>query len=132
MNNATTLTKLNVYYGWAKLNKIRRRPAISVIYENELNAQFSERAKNTLNRLQHTIYVRKQTTDEAADGKHENRIFTEFSLFLDDKKIKGDLDYLLKINFEKDQFNVSEKERETIRKQLKGSFKRLYERGVKL
>jgi uncharacterized protein YpuA (DUF1002 family) len=108
MTKNTELSDLNVYYGWSVINRIRKKIAISVIFENENHFGGEERRMNTVNRLQNTCYVRKQTIDEAEDGKHANRVLTEYSLFLHDKQINGNLDLLLKTNYQADINNVPE------------------------
>lgn len=119
------LSNLNVYYGWSKLNKTRKKRAISVIFENCQGAR--NRGAWLLKRMQHTFYVRKQTKGEASDGPYSTRIFTEYSLFIDLKPFHGDLEECLKCNFEADQNNVPEEEREKIRTELRKGFKIAYE-----
>ena len=118
--------KLKVYYGWCTLNKIRKRPALSVIFENTKECAYSERAKNVLKKMQVTFYERFQTEGEAKDAVHSNRIFTEYNIFLDDKKINGDLDYLLEQNKRADINNVRPAELERIREALMTGFKQVY------
>ena len=122
MNNE--LSNLKVYYGWSKVNKIRKKVAISVVFENERNIKFDERAQRTLRRLQDTVYERKQTIAEAEDGKKQNRIFTEYSLFLKDKPFFEDLDKLLDANRQADQYNVPEIELNKIEDALRKGFKK--------
>ena len=76
--------------------------------------------------MQDTCYVRKQTVGEAADGGYKNRIFTEYSLFIDEKPFNGDLESVLQCNYESDQNNVSPDELELIRKALRDGFKKSY------
>ena len=115
------LSKLNVYYGWSVVNRIRVKPALSVIFENEEGV--SERKMNTIKRLQKTCYVRKQTIEEAEDGKKQNRILTEFSMFLMQKPVYGNVEALLDANYQADINNVSERELVEIRKALKKGFR---------
>ncbi|MFV0392422.1 MAG: hypothetical protein ACK5KP_11165 [Paludibacteraceae bacterium] len=119
------LSNLKVYYGWARLNKVRRQPAISVMFENTIEAR-SERGMNTVKRMQHTIYERFQTVHEADDGAKENRILTEFSIFLFDKKVKGNLEFLLEQNSIADENNVPEDIRKEIKNALRSEFKQVY------
>lgn len=99
------LSDLKVFYGWSRMNKIRKKRAISVIFENCQGAR--NRGEQLLKRMQDTCYVRKQTVGEAADGGYKNRIFTEYSLFIDEKPFNGDLESVLQCNYESDQNNVS-------------------------
>jgi hypothetical protein len=115
------LSKLNVYYGWSVVNKIRIKPAISIIFENTSGE--SERNQNSIKRLQKTCYVRRQTVEEAEDGKKQNRSLTEYSLFLMQKPFYGDVDMLLETNYQADINNVPEPVLNEIRKALKEGFK---------
>lgn len=109
----------SVYYGWAKINKIRKKEAISVIFENDY---IPERNKNSVSKMQNTVYVRRQTPGEEKDAQLSNRAFTEYSIFMDDKKIKGSLNLALKQNFLADENNVSEEERLLIKEALKKKY----------
>ena len=56
------------------------------------------------------------------DGVQQNRMFTEFSIRMDSKEIKGNLEKALQINSEADKNNVSEKERDLIREKLRTEY----------
>lgn len=114
--------KMKVYYGWAKITGIRKRIAISVMYENDIQGCRSERGQRCLKTIQETVFERYQTKDEEEDGKKENRIFTEYSIFFDDKKIKGSLEKILYINSEADKNNVSKSVRFNISEALRKAF----------
>lgn len=108
---------MRVYYGWSKVNKIRKKEALSVIYEN------AEKIKEGyIGKFQDTVYVRKQTPEEEADGKTATRVLTEYSIFFDDKKINRSLEKILLVNNQADQNNVSKREREEIQDSLKKAF----------
>ena len=111
---------LRVFYGWSKINKVRKNEAISIIYENR--PQRAEKVDAFLNRMQETVYVRIQTDDEMLDGLQQNRMFTEFSIRMDSKEIKGNLTKALAVNSEADKNNVSEKERDLIREKLRTAY----------
>ena len=111
--------RLRVYYGWAKLAKIRKREAISVIYENQEGVADHHRMGKVLQKVQHTVCWRYQTDEEAEDAKYINRVFTEYSIFMDDKKIKGSLENALRENSLADQKNVSLAERTRIANELR-------------
>lgn len=123
--NPSKLSDLNVYYGFARINKTRKKRAISVIFENCQGAR--NRGAWLLNRMQDTCFVRKQTELEAEDGKYSNRIFTEYSLFIDEKPFNGDIESALQCNYEKDSNHVYDSDRECIRKALRDGFKRIYQ-----
>lgn len=118
----TKCSRLKVYYGWTKVNKIRKREAISVIFENESGAGEHSRYSKTLHKLQDTVFVRYQTEDEAKDAAAHNRVFTEYSIFLDDKTINGDLQKALNANEEADKNNVSKEMSLEIRNALQRNY----------
>ena len=125
MTNNAELSSKNVYYGWSSINRIRKKVAISVIFENDDNYGGLERRMKTVKRLQDTCYTRKQTVSEAEDGINCNRILTEYSMFLDDKQINGNLEKLLEANHQADINNVSEAVLIEIKEALRKSFKHI-------
>ena len=114
--------KLKVYYGWAKIGNVRKKRALSVMFENEMLGCRSERGQRGLRTIQDTVFERYQTDEEMTDGKSQNRIFTEYSLSLDEKPINGSLKKCLLINSEADKNNVSKAMRERISEALRKSF----------
>ena len=92
---------LRVFYGWAKVGKIRKKEAISVIFENDEMRE--EKTLRAIAKYQHTVYVRQQTETELKDAIGATRMFTEYSIFLSDKKLKGSLELALKANSEADK-----------------------------
>lgn len=115
----TSKVRLRVYYGWAKLGKVRKREGISIIYENTEGVADHHRMGKVLTKAQHTVCWRYQTEAEAKDATQINRVFTEYSVFLDDKKIGGSLEAALRQNSIADQKNVSLSERKRIADQLR-------------
>ena len=114
------MSNLRVWYGWAKLNKIRKREAISVIFEN--GKQSSERTDGFIRKMQNTVYVRYQTDEEAKDAEGKSRMFTEYNIFMDDKAIRNSLDFALWENSEADANNVSANERAVIEAKLRAAY----------
>lgn len=110
---------MKVYYGWTKLNKVKKHEAISVIYENCFVPERSEWSRKA---AQKTVYVRNQTKEEEKDAMYCNRVYTEYSILLDSKEVGGSLENALNINYEADKNNVSKAEREKIREALKREF----------
>lgn len=110
---------LRVFYGWAKINKIRKKEAISVIFENDGGFEKNEKKVKL---YQNTVYTRFQTKKEMEDAEMSNRTFSEYSIFLDDKQIKGSLKKALEINFLADKKNVAKEVREEIRRLLEKDF----------
>lgn len=111
---------LRVFYGWARLGKIRKKEAISVIFENDRMRE--ERTMKAIAKYQDTVYVRQQTPDEKRDADGATRMFTEFSVFLSDKRIKGSLQRALQQNSEADRKNVSQKELAEIANKLREAY----------
>ena len=112
---------LKVFYGWSRINAVRKKISLSVVFENTLEAR-SKRGETTLSRIQETCYVRYQDEGEMESGRHASRIFTSFDLMLEDKPINGSLQRILQINSDADQYHVSAKEREKISEALKKAF----------
>lgn len=116
------MSKLRVFYGWAKLGTFRKKEAISVIFENEPNTDCRRRTSTMLQKLQNTVISRFQTEDEAKDAAHSSRMFTEYSIFLEDKKIGGSLKEALRVNSESDRNNVSQQKRKEIAAELRRAY----------
>ena len=110
---------LRVFYGWAKINKIIKKEAISVIFENDGGFEKNEKKVKL---YQNTVYTRFQTKKEMKDAEMSNRTFSEYSIFLDDKQIKGSLKKALEVNFLADKKNVAKEVREEIRRLLEKDF----------
>lgn len=114
--------KLKVYYGWSRIGNVRKKRALSVMFENDAQGCRSDRGQRCLRTIQDTVIERYQTDEEMADGKRQNRIFTEYSLFLDEKPINGSLERCLLINSEADKNNVSKAMSEKIAEVLRKAF----------
>lgn len=114
--------KLKVYYGWARIGGVRKKRALSVMFENDAQGCRSDRGQRCLRTIQDTVIERYQTDEEMADGKRQNRIFTEYSLFLDEKPINVSLERCLLVNREADKNNVSKDVREKISDALQKAF----------
>lgn len=114
--------KLKVYYGWSRIGNVRKKRALSVMFENDAQGCRSDRGQRCLRTIQDTVIERYQTDEEMADGKRQNRIFTEYSLFIDEKPINGSLERCLFINSEADKNHVSKYMRERISEALRKSF----------
>ena len=117
------MSRLKVYYGFSKINKIQKREAIQVTFENEQGAgSEGTRSGKTLRKLMNIVTERYQTEQEASDASSHNRMFTSYFVFFDNKKINGSLKKALQVNSEADKNHVSEKERKKIADKLKTSF----------
>lgn len=116
------MEKLKVYYGWAKIGNVRKKRALSVMFENEKQGCRSDRGQRVLRTIQDTVIERYQTKEEENEGRKQNRIFTEYSLFLDEKPINGSLERCLLINNEADRNHVSKAVRDKISDALRKAF----------
>lgn len=115
--------RLKVYYGFSKINKIQKREAIQITFENEQGAgSDTSRSGRQLRKLMDIVTERWQTQQEASDASMHNRVFTTYYVFLDDKKIGGSLKRALLANSEADKNHVSEKERKIIMEKLERAF----------
>lgn len=108
---------LRVFYGWSRVNKIRKKEAISVVFENE--SQREEKTMKFIKKMMDVVYVREQTDNEKIGVEKAIRMFTEYSVFLNEKKFQGSLELALKHNSESDANNVSSEERELIMQKLR-------------
>lgn len=112
--------KLPVYYGWAKLNKIAKREALTVIFLNDITPpRISKDGYDGVTRYIDVCAMRYQTDGEREDARLSNRLYTVYSIFMDDKHIRGSLDAALHTNFMADKNNVSEKDRKEIMEKLR-------------
>lgn len=116
------MEKLKVYYGWAKIGNVRKKRALSVMFENDIQGCRSDRGQRCLRTIQDTIIERYQTKEEENEGRKQNRIFTEYNLFLDKNPINGSLEKCLMINNEADRNHVSKAMRDKISEALRKAF----------
>ena len=116
------MSELKVYYGWAKIGNVRKKRSLSVMFENEVQGCRSDRGQRCLKTIQETVFERYQTEEEEMDARQQNRIFTEYCLFLDEKPIKGSLEKCLQINNEADKNHVSKAMRDKIEEALRKAF----------
>ena len=115
--------RLKVFYGWSKINKIQKREAIAVAFENEeLAGDECRRSGKSLRKTMTICYERFQTEAEMKEAKSYNRVFTVYNIFLDDKAINGSLDRALKVNSESDKNHVGIEERKRISEKLRTEF----------
>ncbi len=115
--------RLKVYYGFSKINKIQKREAIQITFENEQGAgSDTSRSGRQLRKIMDIVTERWQTQQEASDASMHNRVFTTYYVFLDDKKIGGSLKRALLANSEADKNHVSEKDRANIKERLECAY----------
>lgn len=119
----TSPARLKVYYGWSKINKIQKREAIAIAFENAEGAGWeNSRSGKSLRKTMTICYERYQTKEEMKDAAFHNRMFTTYNVFLDDKRIGGSLKKALADNAEKDRNHVSATESRKIAEALKTAF----------
>ena len=82
----------------------------------------SDRRQRCLRTLQDSKFKQNKTDEKEKEGKRQNRIFTEYSLFIDEKPINGSLERCLLINREADKNNVSKDMSERISEALRNAF----------
>lgn len=116
------MEKLKVYYGWSRIGAVRKKRALSVMFENDKMGCRSDRGQRCLRTLQDTVFERYQTNEEEKEGKKQNRIFTEYNLFLDERPIDGSLERCLLVNSEADKNHVSKAVRDKIVEALRKAF----------
>lgn len=112
--------KLRVFYGWVKLGKVRKKEGISIIFENDRQNEI--RTFQFVNKMQETVYTRFQTEEEMLDAEGKNRMYTEYSVLMEDKGVQGSLKTALEINSIADKNHVSKRERNTISEKLKAAY----------
>ena len=118
-----TRERLPVYYGWAKQNKIQKREALTVIFLNDWpGPRLSKDGYDGVTKWIEPVYKRWQTEAELSDADYVNRMYTSYSIFMDDKKVNGSLEAALDANFKADRNHVPEKERNTIRQLLRDKY----------
>ena len=112
-----------VYYGWAKLNKVQKKEALTVAFENEPGAgQETSRASKSLRKVMDIVCERVQTPEEASDAADSNRCFTRYNVFLNDKAVKGSLARMLRENRKADENNVPPEVLDEIETKLRSRF----------
>lgn len=116
------MSKLKVYYGWSRIGNVRKKRALSVMFENEIQGCRSDRGQRCLRTIQDTVIERYQTDEEEKEGSQQNRIFTEYGLFLDERPINGSLEKCLLINYEADRNHVTKAMRDRISDALRKAF----------
>ena len=115
--------QLKVYYGFSKINKIQKREAICIDFENEQGAgSENSRSGKSLRKRVEIVAERFQTPGETADAAHCNRVFTEYLIFMDDKRIGGSLEKALRANIDADSKNVPMEELKTIADKLRREY----------
>ena len=112
-----------VYYGWARLNKVQKREALTVAFENEPGAgQPTSRSSGTLRKVMDVVFERVQTAGEASDAASASRCFTRYDIFMDSRTIGGSLARALRENRIADMKNVTPETLDEIETRLRERF----------
>lgn len=121
--NKAVIQNLPVYYGWAKLNKIQKREALMVIFLNDQTGpRVGKDGQDGVTRFMVPVYKRWQTDEEKQDAKQSIRTYSAYSIFMDDKAVRGSLEAALEANFKADKNHVPEGERLKIKKLLRDNY----------
>lgn len=120
-NARIVMERLKVYYGWSKLGKVRKKRSLCIMFENDLSCR-KERGMRVLNTMMNSVIERYQDAEEAKEGRLQNRIFTKYELFLDEKPFYGSLSRLLSVNSEADRNHASKELRDRISDALRKAF----------
>lgn len=117
------MRNLPVYYGWAKVNKIQKREALTVIFLNDIpGPRQTKDGYDGVTKWIEPVYKRLQTEAEMSDADHVNRMYTSFSVYMDNKRFGGSLEAVLEYNLEADKNHVPETERKKIMELLRTSY----------
>lgn len=114
--------KLKVYYGFDRLNKVMKKPAVSIVFTN--SPDYIDKLDGKVRQRINVVHERYQTEAEMTDAPKSNRVFHTYTYFILEKPWKGDLEAVLNENFHADEEHVSLEERELIRKKLREAGKR--------
>lgn len=120
--------KLRVFYGVSKINKILKKRAIAVMFENDEGPD--DKNLRAVSRWMHIVHVRFQTSDEKEGAIGRIRMFHTYYMFIDEKPYKGDWNAALHNNFLADENHVSEKERQLIKEKLKTALREHYDLNI--
>lgn len=120
---------LRAFYGISKLNKILKKKAVVVMFEND-TCGLPEDNERKIKRWMHIVHVRFQTIAEKEDAIHRDRMFTTYNMFIDEKPYKGDWRAVLHHNFLADENHVTEKERLNIKEKLGTALRKYYDLDV--
>ncbi|WP_430933237.1 hypothetical protein [Saccharicrinis sp. 156] len=123
--NPVPIGRLFVYYGFRKLTrKAVKKPQLVVFFENANNNP--TKSEEWVNRRIEIIHKREQSEEEKKDSFNNNRMFTEYGYFIEDKPYYGDIEKVLNQNYEADKHHVTKTERDAIRAKLRNAFKSYY------
>ncbi|MGL4519332.1 MAG: hypothetical protein ACRCUJ_06570 [Phocaeicola sp.] len=120
---------MKVYYGVGKINKIKNKREILILYENQDSFRFQNGTSyqdRFVKRAMHLAYTRVQTKAEERDAMLSNRTFTAYSIFVDEKPFSGSLRKALQRNKDVESGIISEKELKAIYNALEEEFRNVF------
>jgi hypothetical protein len=121
----SNLSQYLVFYGFAKLTKkVVRKRSIVIQYANTKN--YNERQRKYIEQKMHIVHTRYQTQEEVEDAQFSDRSWTKYEYFVDSSKWQGDLDAILKNNYDAEENHVCQEERQEIKEKLKSKFNAFY------
>lgn len=104
-----------------------KKEALMVIFLNDRSgARIGRDGKDGVTRYINPVYRRYQTPEELKGAQGATRIYSVYSLFVEDKAFAGDIEKLLQCNFEADKTHVSERERKSIMQALREDYMRTH------
>lgn len=113
--------QLPVYYGWAKISKVVKHEALTVVFLNSsAPPRIAVDGVDGVSRFIDIVYKRWQTADEMRCAHRYSRLYSLYSIRLSD--VDYSLDRALAINFDSDRFHLSARSREIILAKLKASY----------
>ncbi len=116
------MANLKVYYGFSKLTKVCKKRELAIYFENE----WGYKNEGWLARRMVIAAKRNQTKEEMEFVHENNRVFTKYSIFFDEKPFKGDIKKALDFNRISDINHVSEEELNSIYESCMKLYKQLY------
>jgi hypothetical protein len=121
----SNLSQYLVFYGFANLTKkVVRKRSIVIQYANTKN--YNERQRRYIEQKMHIVHTRYQTQEEVEDAQFSDRSWTKYEYFVDSSKWQGDLDAILKNNYDAEENHVCQEERQEIKEKLKSKFNAFY------
>lgn len=113
--------QLPVYYGWAKLSRVVKHEALTVIFLNEAAPpRIAVDGVDGVSRFIDVVFKRLQTADEMRCARRYSRLYSLYSIRLSD--VDYSLDRALAVNFDADQFHLSARTRAIIMAELKARY----------
>ena len=125
LSPATKINNMDVFYGYSKLTaKAILKRELAIYFENsDCNPIKNE---EWVKRRMTIIHTRRQTKEEEKDFDLYTKTFAKYSFFIDDKPYYGDIEKVLKVNYEADKNHVSEEERLIIKDKLREGYYKSY------